>query len=191
MFEVNMEKITKQVDRYQCGKIIDICSAIAGGNDKFRERPFLTFVTCPISPLKLSSHHCDIIIEAVESPVTCTVTEHTVTVNNTDNILVTAVDAAGSDQKDLTEATVIISGGRPMASSENFKILDDCAEKLEAVVGASRAAVDTGFAPHAMQVGQTGKIVSPKLILGFGFSGSVQHFTSMKTSKVIVAVNNP
>ncbi len=100
-----------------------------------------------------------------------------------------AGEAADSSKKDLTEPTVIISGGRPMASSENFKILDDCAKKLEAVVGASRAAVDAGFAPHSMQVGQTGKIVSPKLYIGCGLSGSVQHFAGMKTSKVIVAIN--
>jgi electron transfer flavoprotein alpha subunit len=127
--------------------------------------------------------------EAVEAPCSCTVTEHSITVSNEDSIVVTAVDAAGSGQKDLTEATVIISGGRPMGSSENFKIIEACAEKLEAVVGASRAAVDSGFAPHSMQVGQTGKIVSPKLYIGCGLSGSVQHFAGMKTSKVIVAIN--
>jgi len=127
--------------------------------------------------------------EAVEAPGTIIVTTHNIDIENSDDIIVTAVEAAGSGKKDLTEATVIISGGRPMASSENFKILDDCAEKLVAVVGASRAAVDAGFAPHSMQVGQTGKIVSPKLYIGCGLSGSVQHFAGMKTSKVIVAIN--
>ena len=119
----------------------------------------------------------------------CTVTDHLVTIENNDNITITATDAAGSDQKDLTEATVIISGGRPLGSAENFKILADCAKKLNAVVGASRAAVDAGYVPHSMQVGQTGKIVSPKLYIGCGLSGSVQHFAGMKTSKVIVAIN--
>ena len=101
------------------------------------------------------------------------------------------MDAAGSDQKDLTQAPMIIPGGRPMAmaSSENLKILDECAKKLVAVMGASRAAVDAGYAPHAMQVGQTGKINSPKLYIGCGLSGSVQHFAGMKTSRVIVAIN--
>ena len=127
--------------------------------------------------------------EAVEAPGSIIVTPHTIDIENSDDIIVTAVEAAGSGKKDLTEATVIISGGRPMASSENFKILDDCAEKLVAVVGASRAAVDAGFVPHSMQVGQTGKIVSPKLYIGCGLSGSVQHFAGMKTSKVIVAIN--
>jgi len=92
---------------------------------------------------------------------------------------------------DLTEASIIITGGRPIDSSENYKMLDECAAQLgeSTAVGASRAAVDAGFAPHSMQVGQTGKTVSPKLYIGCGLSGSVQHFAGMKTSKVIVAIN--
>ena len=104
-------------------------------------------------------------------------------------LMVTSVDAAGAGQKDLTEATVIITGGRAMGSVENFKVLEDCAQKLDAVVGASRAAVDAGYAPHSMQVGQTGKTVNPKLYIGCGLSGAVQHFAGMKTSRVIVAIN--
>lgn len=127
--------------------------------------------------------------EPVPNSCTCAVRDHAVTPNNDDNIIVTSVDAAGEGKKDLTEATVIISGGRPMESADNFKILDQCAEKLDAVVGASRAAVDAGYAPHSMQVGQTGKTVNPKLYIGCGLSGSVQHFAGMKTSKVIVAIN--
>ncbi len=119
----------------------------------------------------------------------CTVSDHPVTVKSDGSILVTSVDAAGEGQKDLTEATVIISGGRPMDSAANFKILEECAEKIDGVVGASRAAVDAGYASHSMQVGQTGKTVNPKLYIGCGLSGSVQHFAGMKTSKVIVAIN--
>ena len=98
-------------------------------------------------------------------------------------------DAAGN--VDLTEASIIITGGRPIDSAENYKMLDECAAQLgeSTAVGASRAAVDAGFAPHSMQVGQTGKTVSPKLYIGCGLSGSVQHFAGMKTSKVIVAIN--
>ncbi len=105
-------------------------------------------------------------------------------------ILKETIKAAG-ERIDLTEASVIISGGRGMASQENFKILEDLASAFGegTAVGASRSAVDSGFAPHDIQVGQTGKVVNPNLYIACGISGSIQHLAGMRTSKYIVAVN--
>ncbi|MGD2096834.1 MAG: electron transfer flavoprotein subunit alpha/FixB family protein [Desulfobacterales bacterium] len=90
---------------------------------------------------------------------------------------------------DLTEADIIISGGRGMENPENFEILFECARVMGAAVGASRVAVDAGWVPHTMQVGQTGATVSPKVYIACGISGSVQHFAGMKTSGLIIAIN--
>ncbi len=101
----------------------------------------------------------------------------------------TEVRKGASATVDLTEATRIISGGRAMANADNFKILHEAAEVIGATVGASRAAVDSGYAPHEMQVGQTGKTVNPNLYIACGISGMIQHMAGMRTSKCIVAIN--
>ena len=127
-------------------------------------------------------------VKATLSPREAQVIAFTAVKNNPD-LTVKEIKQSSSGKVDLTEADVILSGGRGLENSENFRVLFECADVIGAAVGASRVAVDEGWVPYAMQVGQTGKTVCPKVYIACGISGSVQHFAGMKTAGMIIAIN--
>lgn len=179
--------------RFQSGLLTDLTSLQAEGQNLSGTKPMfsgkaLAQIACVDSPIHFATVRQNV-IPAQKTQGGAGVVEILTVAAPASRIKTKEIRKGKSAKPDLTEATLIVSGGRALGSADAFKILNDCADVIGATVGASRAAVDSGYAPHEMQVGQTGKTVNPSLYIACGISGSIQHMAGMRTAKTIVAIN--
>ena len=180
-----LPRVAALLDKSQISEIVDVVDAdtfkrpIYAGNGiaTVKSLEDVKVITVRASAFELQGEQAPCEVHSID------------TVIASQNSSFVSVTQTESVRPELTAAPVIISGGRGMQNGENFALLDGIADKLGAAIGASRAAVDAGFVPNDMQVGQTGKIVAPDLYIAVGISGAIQHLAGMKDSKVIVAIN--
>lgn len=180
-----MPRVAAKLDVSQISDIIEVKSAntftrpIYAGNalQTVETNDVKKIITVRTTAFEAASEGGSAAVEAVDAPAQVGISEFV------------SEELSKSDRPELTSAKIIISGGRGMGSGENFALIEKIADKVGAAVGASRAAVDSGFVPNDYQVGQTGKVVAPELYIAVGISGAIQHLAGMKDSKIIVAIN--
>lgn len=181
-----MPRVAAKLDIQQLSDIIDVIDASTVVRPIYAGNVFATVSTSDAK--KVITVRPTAFDKAASEGGSAEIVQHdAVTATNAPKFV--SMNATDSDKPDLSSANIVVSGGRAMGSKEDFDLIEKFADKLGAAVGASRAAVDAGYAPNDYQVGQTGKIVAPDLYIAVGISGAIQHLAGMKDSKVIVAIN--